>query len=146
MDRSIIDYHLGLSCTAKDAVRILKTSLMKRQLYNQPVKPVIRSDNGPQFISHLFGDSCVELGVEHERIPVRTPNKNAHIESYHAILEAECLSRYEFQTFEEVYEVLENFVQKYNRVRIHSSLKYRPPVECYCQLQEGTLALKPIKL
>jgi putative transposase len=30
----------------------------------------------------------IDLAPEHERIPPKTPNKNAHIESFHAVLEA----------------------------------------------------------
>jgi putative transposase len=62
-------------------------------------KPVIRSDNGPQFISNLFEETCLEFGIEHERIPFKTPNLNAHIESFNAILEEECLSRREFASY-----------------------------------------------
>jgi putative transposase len=53
-DRSIIDYHLGLTCKAKDAVRILKSSLAKRGLGKGMSLPKIRTDNGPQFTSNLF--------------------------------------------------------------------------------------------
>ncbi|MFU2108891.1 integrase core domain-containing protein [Paenibacillus larvae] len=34
--------------------------------------------------------------MEHERIPPKTPNMNAHIESFHQLLQDECLARYEF--------------------------------------------------
>jgi putative transposase len=71
-DRSIISYHLGLSCEASDAVRILKNSLLKRQLY-QAEKPVIRSDNGPQYISNLFEAACLELSTKgyHTKHPTK---------------------------------------------------------------------------
>ncbi|KXG73636.1 DDE-type integrase/transposase/recombinase [Thermotalea metallivorans] len=68
-DRSIVAFHMGLRCTAEDAATTLKTALLKRQLYDQNQKPILRSDNGPQYISHIFGDACKELGIEHERIP-----------------------------------------------------------------------------
>jgi putative transposase len=132
-DRSIIDYHIGLTCEGSDAARLLKNSLFKRQLYTRETKPVIRSDNGPQYISNLFEETCLDLGVEHERIPFKTPNKNAHIESFHCILEEECLSRYEFTTYAEAYETVANFMRHYNSRRIHSSLQYRTPDECYRQ-------------
>jgi len=76
-----VAYHIGLACEAKDAVITLKSALFKRQLYTVNQKPVIRSDNGPQFISNLFEGTCLELDIEHERIPFKTPNLNAHIES-----------------------------------------------------------------
>jgi len=99
-DRSIIAYHIGLSCEVKHLDQITHEALMKRQLFDkeEDQKPVIRSDNGPQFISHLFSDACERFGLIHERIPPRTPNKNAHIESFHSILELECYQRHEFES------------------------------------------------
>lgn len=46
-DRSIVDYYMGLSCTANDAADTLKKALWFRNLYYKDTKPVIRSDNGP---------------------------------------------------------------------------------------------------
>ncbi|HOJ78325.1 MAG TPA: IS3 family transposase [Bacillota bacterium] len=51
---------------------------------------------------------------EGQRIPCRTPNKNAHIESFHSILENDCLSRYEFQTCAEAYEKVSDYLKFYN--------------------------------
>jgi putative transposase len=93
-DRSAVAYHIGLSYDAKDVERTLQQALLKRQLFEKEQKPVIRSDNGPQFISHAFEEACESFNVEHERIPPRTPNMNAHIESFHRLLEDECLSRH----------------------------------------------------
>ncbi|HHV78507.1 MAG TPA: transposase [Firmicutes bacterium] len=54
-----------------------------------------------RFIAGVFEAACEHYGVEHERIPCRTPNKNAHIEAFHRILEDECLAGQEFETFTE---------------------------------------------
>lgn len=105
-DRKIVEYHMGLSCTAEDIVITLKRALMKRNLYNKETSLVIRSDNGSQFISYKFEDSCKELNLKHERIPFKTPNKNAHIEYFHRLLENEYLSRYEFKSYAEAYEAV----------------------------------------
>ncbi|TDF89435.1 DDE-type integrase/transposase/recombinase [Paenibacillus piri] len=51
-DRVIIAYHIGLTCESRHLVQITQEALMKRQLFDKVNKPVIRSDNGPQFISH----------------------------------------------------------------------------------------------
>jgi transposase InsO family protein len=86
-DRSIIDYHMEFQCKAKDATALLKKCLIRRNLFEEGAKkPLIRTDNGPQFISHKFNECCKEIKIEHERIPVKTPNKNAHVESFHRIL------------------------------------------------------------
>lgn len=142
-DRSIIDYHMGLSCTAQDAVTTLKRALLKRDLFSSKEKPVIRSDNGPQFISHIFGDTCSEYGIEHERIPYKSPNLNAHIESYHSILEDECLSRHSFCCYAEAYETVAEFVRFYNTRRIHGSIHGLALLNTVKQLAKTRL--KPLK-
>ena len=129
-DRQIVDYHVGLRCEAADAVDTLKQALWKRRLSGKKSGlPTIRSDNGPQFVSYTFESTCEDLGVEHERIPPRTPNMNAHIESFHRILEDDCLSRYEFESYTQAYEAVVNFMDLYNNRRMHSSLNYLSPVE-----------------
>jgi putative transposase len=67
-DRSIIAYHIGLTCEAKHLVQIVQEALMKRQLFDKEKKPVIRSDRDPQFISYLFEETSSRYGIEHERI------------------------------------------------------------------------------
>lgn len=128
-DREIIDYHMGLSCEGEDAAATLVRALIKRKLFEVDTKPVIRSDNGPQFISRKFGDKCEEISVEHERIPCKTPNKNAHIESFHRIFEDECLGRWEFDSYKEAYEAVLEFMERYNHRRIHRSIFDMSPVE-----------------
>ncbi|WP_083852837.1 integrase core domain-containing protein [Caloramator australicus] len=130
-DSNIISHHIGLSCTGEDAARTLKIALLKRQLYEVENKPAIRSDNGLQFISETFENSCKQLNIEHERIPYKTPNMNADIESYHRILEEECLSINEFSTFAEAYKTVNEFIRRYNTKRIYSSTKYMPPAEYF---------------
>lgn len=90
---------MGLSCTGEDATRILKLVLLKRRLFDEAQRPIIRSDNGPQFICEAFGKACHEVKVEHERIPYKTPNMNVYIESFHLPLEDECLAINEFEIY-----------------------------------------------
>ncbi len=129
-DRSIIDYHMGLSCEGKHAAQILQRALWKRQLFEKDQLPVVRTDNGPQFISHAFEEACLEYRVEHERIPRKTPNKNAHVEAFHAILEQECLSRHEFES----------------QRRIHGSLYDLSPQEFHQAARQQTVKPLVIKV
>jgi len=129
-DRSIIDYHMGLACESKDAVFTLE-SAMERRRVGRGQGLVVRSDNGPQFTSHIFEESCEKLGIEHERIPVKCPNKNAHIEAYHRILEDDCLSYSEFDNYVEAYKTIGEVVDFYNHIRLHSAIGYISPNEYY---------------
>jgi putative transposase len=144
-DRQIVGYHIGLRCEAHDVVQALKMALWRRQIvgiHNQRL--VIRSDNGPQFVSLAFENACEQLGLEHERIPPRTPNLNAHIESFHRILEEECLSGQEFDTYAEAYEAVDQYIRFYNERRLHSSLNYLPPQEFH--RKHYVERLKPTKV
>ena len=69
---------------------------------------------------------------EDSSIPVvRTPNKNAHIESFHRIFEDECFSVNEFESYKDIYVSVDEFMERYNKRRIHSSLGYMKSEEFY---------------
>ncbi|MFZ7101934.1 MAG: transposase [Peptococcaceae bacterium] len=57
-DRAIIDYHIGLTCEGKHAASLIQRSLWRRKLLAKQERPVIRIDNGPQFISNAFAEAC----------------------------------------------------------------------------------------
>lgn len=126
-DRSIVAHYRGKTCDKKAIIQTVKQALLQRQLLDSEAKPVLRTDNGPQFISHDFGDFCEEYHIEHERIPVKSPNKNAYIESFHSILERECYQREVYITFEEAFEGVDRFIEFYNNRRLHGSLKDLSP-------------------
>jgi len=130
-DRSIIDYHLGLSATATDAGRVLESPLEKRGLKPGGNLPVIRTDDGPQFIAKDFRKVCSKWKIEHERIPVKSPNLNAYIESFHSILEDDCYERHEFESFAHAYEVITEYMEYYNNRRRHGSINNMAPNQFY---------------
>lgn len=127
-DRVVVGQYRGRTCEAKHAVQTL-ISALERRIQPGETFPVIRTDNGPQFVSKLFGDTCESLGMTHERIPPRTPNMNAYIESFHSILERDLFSRREFMTFEEAFIALDQYMDFYNYRRMHGSLKHMAPMK-----------------
>lgn len=128
-DRMIVDYHIGLRCEGRHAAHIVQRALWKRKLANGAQRPVIRTDNGPQFISHAFEDACEALLIEHERIPPKTPNMNAHIESFHSILEKNCYSRHEFDSYTSAHKAVTEFMDFYTHRYLHGSLQDRAPAQ-----------------
>ena len=62
---------------------------------------------------------------------MNSPNLNAYIESFHSILEDECYSRHEFETFQEAYEEVNNYLGYYNNRRRHGSIGYQAPAIYY---------------
>ena len=129
-DKSIIDSHIGLKAKAIDAARVIKNAVKKRNISKMDGL-IVRSDNGPQFRAKAFSDAMEALGGTHERIPANTPNMNAYIESFHSILEDECYSRHEFETFAEAYETIGRYLHYYNYKRRHSSIGYMAPIAFY---------------
>ncbi len=129
-DRCIVGYHIGLRALGLDALRTLKQAIMSRGVLDTD-ELLLRTDNGPQFTSNVFQDGCATLPVTHTRIPVNTPNMNAHIESFHSILESDCLRRNEFQSYAEAYKHVSEFMDYYNHRRRHGSLKNTAPFKFY---------------
>ncbi|WP_204711969.1 integrase core domain-containing protein [Halobacillus seohaensis] len=50
-------------------------------------------------------------------------NANAHIESFHRLLEDECFKREEFESYAHAYEALVWYIQFYNERRMHASIQ-----------------------
>lgn len=127
-NRVIVGYHRGSSCTAKHACHTLWRAIGSH-CKAQDERPFVRTDNGPQFVSRLFGDSCESWEITHERIPPRTPDLNAFIESFHSLLERDVFTKEEFTTFEDAYKSVDRYMDFYNNRRMHTSLRKMPPVE-----------------
>lgn len=127
-DRVIVGQYRGTKCESTNTVQTLCYALQNRIKPGEPM-PAIRTDNGPQFVSQLFGDMCECLDVEHERIPPRTPDLNAYIESFHSILERNLFSKKTFMTLEEAYRELDKYMDFYNNRRMHGSLRKMPPAK-----------------
>jgi putative transposase len=125
-DRTLVGFHIGSCCEAKDVCRMVEAALDSRISPGEQ-SPIIRTDNGPQFVSKAFGELCEKRKIVHERIPPKTPNMNAYIESFHATLERDLLSKEHYATFEEAYESVAIYISFYNKRRMHRSLGKRSP-------------------
>lgn len=127
-NRVIVGYYQGKICEAKHVCQTLGTAL-ERHWEPGTQRPVVRTDNGPQFVSNLFGDMCASWDVTHERIPPRTPDLNAFIESFHSTLERDLLSKTAFNTFEEAYDAIDWYMDFYNNRKMHTRLRRMSPVK-----------------
>lgn len=145
-DRCIVSYYRGKDCDTNAIKQTLQKALLKRGVFNDTHKPVIRTDNGPQFTSKGFYEFCEQASIEHERIPVKTPNKNAYIESFHSILERECFRRNCFENYAEAFVEVDRFIRYYNNRRIHGSLMDWSPSEYLRLFNQGTIKPKKIAL
>jgi putative transposase len=146
--RYIVGFHIGLRCLGSDLVRTLKLSI-ERMGIEDSGSLVIRMDNGSQMTSNAMFNYATQNSekIIHELIPVQTPNKDAHIESFYSILETECFQVNIFNSFLEGYSTTCDFIKFYHDERIHSSLGYRTPTECLDLYRKGNLSgIKNIRL
>ena len=144
-DRTIVGYHVGSSCNAHHVCAVVQEALRSRISPGQ-AKPIIRTDNGPQFVSKAFGELCEAENMTHERIPPKTPNMNAYIESFHATLERDLLTKETFNTFEDAFEAIHNYMDFYNNRRMHRSLGKRSPAAFMGLVSTGTIDVEKFKI
>lgn len=95
--------------------------------YPLPQSIHVRSDNGSQFEAQLVQKYFEGKNVIQEFCKPATPEQNAHIESYHSIMERLICQRYEFIDLKEAQNTLNRFVKFYNFDRIHSGVGYTSP-------------------
>ena len=88
----------------------------------------IRSDNGPEFIAERLRTWLFNLCVNTAFIEPGSPWENGYIESFNGKLRDELLNGEIFDTIFEAKVIIENWREHYNKIRPHSSLKFRPPV------------------
>lgn len=146
--RKIVGEYVGSQCKSGDLIFTLNQALIKEGITDEH-KLVIRSDNGSQMSSLLFYNYLkdLEYKLTHEFIPVATPNKNAHIESFFSILETEFIQVHYFKTLADAYVKTREFIKFYNERRVHKALKYRTPNEVMLDYKMGRpLNIKPVSL
>ena len=144
--RKIVGYHVGLSCKAGDLVFTLDQAIAKAKVTDVDGL-AIRSDNGPQMTSNMMKDylADLEIDLEHEFIPPRASNKNAHVESFNSILEVEFLQTRYFRDFADAYAQTVGFMEHYSGRRIHGSLGNMAPLDAERAFSEGSLKIKEVR-
>lgn len=110
---------------------------LRARLTDGDSMPIIRTDNGPQFVSRAFGELCEAEGITHERIPPKTPNMNAYIESFHATLERDLLTKEVFATFQEAFDAIDAYMD-FTTTDVCTKVSVRGPQQHSCSGQAPT--------
>ena len=98
-------------------------------LLNQRGKPAdIRTDNGPEFISHKLQQWCEEKQITLQFIQPGKPMQNAYIERKNGSIRRELLNAYLFYSLHEVRVMCEQWREDYNTERPHKALGYLSPI------------------
>ena len=130
-------------CLAIDVARRLNSENVLERLaelfVNRGVPDHIRSDNGPEFTSRVVRGWLERVGVKTLFIEPGSPWENGYVESFNGKLRDELLNGEIFYTLKEAQSLVQAWRRKYNQVRPHSSLGYRPPAPKATLLQPATL-------
>lgn len=89
----------------------------------------LRSDSGPEFVSHAILQWLTEAHIETAIIDPGKPWQNGTNESFNGKFRDECLSVEWFRTRREAQIIIEAWRRHFNAVRPHSSLAYLTPHE-----------------
>src|SRR5664279_350212 len=140
--RSIIHWDLREAMTEADIEIILEGAKEK----HPEARPRIISDNGPQFIARDFKEFIRISGMTHVRTAPYYPQSNGKIERWHKSLKAECIRPGTPLTQKDARRLIQQYVDHYNTVRLHSAIGFITPADMLAGKQAEIHAARDRKL
>ena len=140
--RSILSWDIKESMTEAEVEIILQKA---KECYPD-AKPRIISDNGPQFLANDFKKFIRISGMTHVRTSPFYPQSNGKIERWHKSLKKECIRPKTPLSLEHACEIVCDYIEHYNNVRLHSAIGYITPTDKLEGRAEEILALRALKL
>jgi len=125
--RFIVHWELALSMRAQEVAEIIATALEKVP----GKKPRIVRDNGSQFAAKEWREVVRHFELEEIPIRIRHPESNGRIERYHRSVREEAFGDRELEDLYQARDLLRQWVNYYNKERLHSALNYLCPVDYY---------------
>jgi putative transposase len=132
--REVLAIEVDTSLPGGRVVRVLERLAVER---GTPDEIVL--DNGPELAGKALDQWAYERRVQLRFIEPGKPIQNAFVESFQGRLRDECLDRHWFVSLADARDTVEAWRQDYNRVRPHSALGYRPPMEFRRFFEESTI-------
>jgi transposase InsO family protein len=113
--------------TAATAVAVLRNAV---DWYSARGISTVRvlSDNGSAYRSHLWADTCAELGITHKRTRPYRPQTNGKIERFHRTLVAGWAFRRLYRSESARRNALPAWLHEYNHHRLHTAIGKVPPI------------------
>lgn len=131
--RRIISWTLGETLEAKWVLEAVEKAKRERSV-TEPL--IIHSDRGIQYTCRDYEEATG--GMERGYSAKACPWDNACIESFHALIKREWLSRLRITDYSHAYRLVFEYIEAfYNTVRLHSHCGYRSPGEYEKQYLEG---------
>ena len=120
-------------CLAIDVAGSIRSArvieVLTRLISTRAAPVFLRSDNGPEFVSHAILEWLAAAKIDTALIDPGKPWQNGADESFNGKFRDECLNMEWFRNRTEARVLIETWRGHYNNVRPHSSLDYRTPHE-----------------
>ena len=123
-NRELLHVEIDTSITGKRLIRVFERLRLDRGLPD-----VLRTDNGPEFLSGEFIAWTDSVSMSIQYIQPSEPNQNAYIERFNKTYRNEVLDLYLFRNLNEVREATHWWKIEYNEGRPHDSLGDLTPAE-----------------
>jgi transposase InsO family protein len=138
--RKGIGWELGRTLNTTLPLAALEKALASR---HPPPGWMHHSDRGTQYASHAYVQRVESSGGYLSMSRPGRPWENGKCESYIKTLKREEIDARRYTSFGELQQHVEEFIEQiYNKVRLHSALGYRSPVEFERSQSTGTPAVK----
>lgn len=133
-NRESLAIEVDTSLPSLRVIRVLNRIIAQR---GKPTN--LRSDNGPEFISHHLQQWCEDNKITLQYIQPGNPTQNAYIERKNGSIRRELLNAYLFNSLSEVRGMSEEWRIDYNTERPHKSLGYLSPLRYAEQYYRSSL-------
>jgi putative transposase len=113
----------GLAIDVAGSIRSRRViEVLSRLISERGAPKVLRSDNGPEFVSHALLKWIADAGIESALIEPGKPWQNGTCESFNGKFRDECLSIEWFRSREEARVLIEQWRRHYKRASQHPSV------------------------
>jgi transposase InsO family protein len=117
------------------------TRILDRLALERGLPRVIRTDNGPEFISRAMLTWAHSRGVALRLIQPGRPTQNAFVESFNGRFREECLNEHWFTSLAHARSVIEAWRREYNEERPKEALSGMTPAQYAKHLAEKAVTL-----
>jgi putative transposase len=125
----IDDYHrkaIGIAIAFSMPAKYVTDQLDRWcQCYGYP--EMIRTDNGPEFVSIHFQNWAKQRKIELRHIQPGKPAQNGFVERFNRTYRGDVLDANQFFSLQEVISITEEWILEYNTIRPHQALNNLPP-------------------
>lgn len=140
LTRRIIGWSLGLEMTANLVVSALEKAIRKGLV---KAGAIIHSDRGSQYASNGFRLLLEQNGLRQSMSGKGNCYDNAQAESFFSRFKTELIEDGVFEDIEQARSEIFSYIEGYyNRVRLHSALGYKSPIEFEQELETKNGGIK----